>query len=311
MRGTWRWLVMMGLVAGVLVGCQGTSAASTGPDWAATVAAQGTRLARQGGTLEAQAAALATLQAAASATPSPTPAAPPATATPRPSPTATATPAATPTPAATTTSPSTGTSAAVHARPAAGGGARLTVAQETICRVGPDVVFYRLGVVRANEPVTVIGRWHEYWRVQLDDGTKCWIWGPEASLDRDPESVPWVIPGVGAIWGYVFTDADYDGVYRQGVDGRKGGTVVELYPATDGACVWTAEPLARTKVNGKGVYTFVFDLSKPTAYCVKAIFTDPTETACRANRVVAPQPGRPAQGDLYTIPCTGAGCTCP
>ena len=305
MRGTWLWLAVVILAAGVLTGCQTPSRATASPAWAATVEAQATRLAHQASTLEAQHAALATLQAAPTATPPAPTATPTATATIRPptaTPTATATVAANPSPtAAATATP----------RPTQTGGARLTVPVNTLCRVGPHTVFDRLGVVRAGKPVRAIGRWHEYWRVQLDDGTKCWIWGAEATLDRDVTSVPQVVPGVSAIWGYVFTDVDHDGVYRQGIDGRKGGTVVELYPANGGACVWTAEPLMRTKVNGKSSYTFVFNLRKPTAYCVKALFTDPSETACRANRVVVPRPGEPAQGDLYTIPCTGAGCTCP
>jgi len=312
--------VLWAVFALALASCQGGTTAAAEPNpWEATMAAQATRVAQQAATVEAQSAALATLQTAATATPT-RPSVSTATPTRPSAPTATVPrPTATPsrdaraedaTTAARDVSTTAGASAAA-ARQRQSNRVHLTVPVDTLCRVGPGLAFYRLGVVRAGEPVRVIGRWDVYWRVQLDDGTKCWIWGEHAILDQDAAAVPRVVPGVGAIWGHVFTDVNRDGLYQPGVDGRKGGTRVELYPATNGACDWTAAPLAQTKVNGKSAYTFVFNLRKPTAYCVKAIFTHPGETVCRAQRVVVAKPGQPAQGDLYTIPCTGPGCVCP
>ena len=300
-----RWMTVLVWILGIglLSACQGLIGISAqGGDVAATLQAYSTRLAEQEATLAAQGTALATLttpQAEATTA---------ATATTLPTPTATAMPSPTATLAATATT------AAAPATPTVaplGGGAKLTVSTDTFCRVGPDTVFYRLGVVKAGEWVTVLGKWKEYWRVQLPDGTKCWIWGPGATLSGNTAGIPEITPGVGAIWGYVFTDNNHDGVYRQSDDGRKGGTVVYLYPATNGQCNSGGDPLAQTKVNGQSFYTFTFNLSKPTKYCVKAVFTDPNETVCRGSQVVIARQGEPAQADLYTVPCTGPGCQCP
>ncbi len=301
-----RWLIafVWALGIGLLSACQGLVGTSAqGGEVAGTLQAYSTRLAEQEATLAAQTTELAAL----ALTPTEMPVA--ATATPLPP-----TPTATVVPSPTATLAVTATVGAAPVTPTAvplGGGVKLTVSTDTFCRVGPDTVFSRLGVVKAGEWVTVLGKWREYWWVQLADGTKCWMWGPDATLSGNVAGIPKITPAVGAVWGYVFTDNNHDGVYRQGDDARKVGTVVYLYPATNGQCNAGGTPLAQTKTNGQGFYTFAFTLTKPTKYCVKAEFTDPNETVCRGTRVVTAHPGEPAQADLYTVPCSGAGCQCP
>ena len=307
-------LLLWWIMGATLVGCQANTVAQT-PGWMPTVAAQSTALAQQRATVAAQSTQLAAqgtqlaaqytaLQtetaasvprtAALGATPTlqptatrllPTPA-PSATASALPTPQATATPGVTPTPVT-----------------AGAGRAQVSVPVNTLCRIGPGTAFYRVGVVQAGQWVSALGRWREYWRVQLPDGSKCWIWGPQATVRPHTAQVPTVRPGVGVLWGYVFTDTNGDGRYQPGVDARKGGLTVSLYPANGGVCLSSGEPLATTRVNGRGFYTFTLTVRKPaTAYCVQTTFLDPTETVCRDTRVVGVQAGEATQADLYTVP---------
>ena len=114
----------------------------------------------------------------------------------------------------------------------------IQVSVDTNCRSGPGPPFPMVGALMVGETTLVHARSSEsnYWIVENPDnpGRDCWLWGKHASVDGETDHLPLVIPPAtstpapGTIAGWVFVDANNNGVMGDPGEGVIAGATLTL-----------------------------------------------------------------------------------
>jgi hypothetical protein len=113
------------------------------------------------------------------------------------------------------------------------GTVQVSVSVPTNCRVGPGVIYPRVGALRLNEVAEVMGRHasRDYWIIRLPGTTNqtCWLWGQYATVSGNADALPvFTPPPAPATFTPVVSASSFDIAY-EGLESCSGtGWWVEL-----------------------------------------------------------------------------------
>jgi hypothetical protein len=128
---------------------------------------------------------------------------------------------------------------------------QVSVSAETNCRTGPGINYKLVWQAEPGITYPLVGKHSPtgYWIILLPDGRQCWLWGQNATVAGDINSLPeYIPPAVGRIEGVLRKSSapDAKGIDQARVDIGLGFSVYET--GSDGKFVFEDVPAGEVNV---------------------------------------------------------------